>query len=99
MKFSEHNVGTVPSEYFRFCGLHTIKFIWIANHKLTSLQREFMRIGTGYAAAFDGGMTDSVTKPDRFCFIWERMTILTPDCLNARHSAVGFASRSKRRFQ
>src|SRR5918995_584613 len=91
VQLAKGDVGSVPAENFGHSPLHTTHLISIAQHKLSSLKRLFLRIGSRNAAAFDRWMADPVAKSEWFGFRCQCMTVLTPDCLDSWHVAVSLA--------
>src|SRR5262245_1465702 len=63
------------------------QLVLIAEDEFARLERLFLRIAAGDAAALDRRMTDAVLEPERFALIRQRVAVLPPNFGHARKIA------------
>src|SRR6185437_9435625 len=91
MKFAKDHISAVSSQQLRVRSLNAPEFVWIAQHKLARFERLFLRVCSRNAAPLNRGMTNAIPKPERFLFVWQGVTILSPDRLDAGHRLIRLA--------
>src|SRR3979411_1143209 len=94
MQLAKDYIGSVPSQDI---GLRNrgflAHFIGVAENEFARLEWLLLGICTGNPAPLDCGMADPIAKSKRLLFIFESVTILTPDCRDTFELFVRFASR------
>src|SRR5690349_6109745 len=91
MKLAKDYIGAISSQQLRFRSLDSTELVWITKHKLASFEWLFSRVCSRNSASFNRGMTNAILKPERFLFVWQGVTILSPDCLDAGHRLIRLA--------
>ena len=99
MKFAKDYIGAISSQQLRFRALDSTELVWITQHKLAGFEWLFAWICSRNAAAFNGGMTNAILKPERFLFVRQGVTILSPDRLDADHRLIRLACTIKSGFK
>ena len=100
VQLAEDDVGAVAAEHLRLRdGGHGVGLVLVPQHELARLERLFVRVGAGDAAARHGRMADAVGEPERVAQVRRHVHVQLPDGHDAGQVAQGVAGVVERGLQ
>ena len=100
VQLAEDRVGAVAAQHLRLRdGGHGVGLVLVAQDELARLERLFVRVGAGNAAARDGRMADAVGEAERVAQVRRHVHVLLPDGHDAGQIAQGVAGMVERGLQ